>query len=173
MRVLIISDTHGNLPKDLGSVAFDAMLHAGDIGDRAFYARLAGIAGGREFRTVCGNTDFALADYLPATQTFELDGMRFFLVHNLTSPHRMIPANAEIISRFKPRFVVFGHTHKAFVERRDGVIFINPGTFGKEGLDDGRRSYAILEAGAEGCSVSVVDLDTNEVFVRQDFELNC
>lgn len=158
---------------DPRSVAFDAMLHAGDIGDRSFYARLAGIAGEREFRTVCGNTDFALADYLPVTQTFGLGGMNFFLVHNLTSPHRMIPANAEIIGRFKPRFVVFGHTHKAFVEQRDGVIFINPGTFGKEGLDDGRRSYAILETCGDGCSVSVVDLDTNEVFVRRDFELDC
>ena len=173
MRVLIISDTHGNLPKDLRAVDFDAMLHAGDIGDRAFYAMLAGIAGEREFRTVCGNTDFALEGYLPVTQTFKLGGMSFFLVHNLTSPHRMISANAEIISRFKPQFVVFGHTHKAFVERRDGVIFINPGPFGKEGLDDGRRSYAILETCDGSCSVSVWDLDTNDVFVRQIFELNC
>ena len=47
------------------------------------------------------------------------------------------------IARERPDMVVFGHTHKAFCETIDGVLFFNPGSAGKPGFGRGRTA-AIL-----------------------------
>ena len=39
MKVLVISDTHGNLPIDIEKMRIDAVIHAGDVGDREFISK--------------------------------------------------------------------------------------------------------------------------------------
>jgi len=169
MKVLLISDTHGEMPMDIKDISFDTLIHAGDIGDASFFSALEAAAGGRDLYAVYGNTDFILSEYLPENVSTEIGGMNFFIVHNLTAPHRILPANESAMNTSRAEVVVFGHTHTPLVEERGGRLFINPGSFGKTGLT-GRRSFAVAETDASGeISVKIFDIDSKEVVVSKNF----
>ncbi len=38
-----------------------------------------------------------------------------------------MPSNAEILAQWRPRVVVFGHTHRPLVCEQNGVVYVNPG----------------------------------------------
>lgn len=139
MRFLVISDTHGKLPIDLSGFKVDAVIHAGDIGDNSFLSEFHVFD---NFYAVCGNTDYSLD--LPDMLCSKINGIKFFLVHNLSAPHRIISENYSKICECTPNLVVFGHTHTPLIEEKNGTIYLNPGSLGKKGLT-GYRSYAIIE----------------------------
>ena len=47
--------------------------------------------------------------------------------------------------------VVFGHTHKPLVERRDGVLLVNPGEAG--GWLRGKSTVALLDPAARTAEI--------------------
>ena len=71
-----------------------------------------------------GNVDVegACAE-LPATDVVELGGKLFYLVHSVHDLD-INPVAAGVA------MVVSGHSHKASVQVRDGVIYFNPGSAG-------------------------------------------
>ena len=141
MKILVISDTHGNMPIKIKELGIHAVIHAGDVGDRKFMREFSSI---EDFYVVAGNTDSALEGIVPHTVCSTIEGVKFFLVHNLSAPHRMIMSNFREINDCKPDIVVYGHTHMPSIEMKDNVIFLNPGSLGKDGLT-GRKTYAIME----------------------------
>lgn len=154
MKILVISDTHGNMPIKIGELGVQAVLHAGDVGDRKFMREFSSI---ENFYAVAGNTDSSLEGIVPQTVCDVIDGVKFFLVHNLSAPHRMIMSNFREINECRPDIVVYGHTHMPSIEVKDGVIFLNPGSLGKDGLT-GRKTYAMLEVeGARIVSLGIFD----------------
>ena len=168
MKLLIISDTHGEMPVDIKKIEFDAVIHAGDIGDAAFFGKLDSETGGRNLYAVYGNTDFVLSGYLPETVSTEIGGLKFFIVHNLTAPHRIMPANEKIIAEKHAEIVVSGHTHVPAVEERDGIVFINPGSLGKAGLT-GRRTFAVAGICDGKVSAEIYDIDSKELVISHKF----
>ena len=123
MRIGVISDTHGLLrPEALRALAgSEAILHAGDVGDAAILEALRRIA---PVTAIRGNIDQTGAcAKLPATEWVELGGVAFYLIHDLKELD--LDAAAAGIA-----VVVSGHTHQAKVERRKGVLFLNPGSAG-------------------------------------------
>ncbi|MBO4710366.1 metallophosphoesterase family protein [bacterium] len=169
MKILVISDTHGEMPTDIKNIGFDAVIHAGDIGDTAFFGALKAAVGEKNFYAVFGNTDFVLSGYLQENISANICSMNFFIVHNLTAPHRILPANESAISSSHAEIVVFGHTHTPLAEERGGKLFINPGSLGKVGLT-GHRSCAILDITDSGeISVQISDIDSKEAFVSKKF----
>ena len=139
MKILVISDTHGKLPIDLSRLDVDAVIHAGDIGDDKFFSEFYIFD---KLYAVCGNTDYSLD--LPDNLCREIEGIKFYLVHNLSAPHRIISENYSRICECTPNLVIFGHTHTPLIEKKDGTIYLNPGSLGKKGLT-GYRSYAVME----------------------------
>ena len=126
-------------------------------------------AGEKNLYAVYGNTDFVLSGYLPENISADIGGLNFFMVHNLTAPHRILPANESAMNAAKAEIVVFGHTHTPLAEARDGRIFINPGSLGKTGLT-GHRSFAVMETDSSGTvAVQISDIDTKEVFISKKF----
>jgi uncharacterized protein len=157
MKVLIISDTHGNLPISLEKIRADVVIHAGDVGDRKFLSRFSHI---EKFYAVAGNTDSILENYIPQTICDEIGGVKFYVVHNLSAPHRIIMSNYREIKECSPDIVVYGHTHTPLIEEHDGVVYLNPGSLGKEGLT-GYRSYAVVEIeGSRIVSMEIYDADS-------------
>jgi putative phosphoesterase len=142
MKIGIISDTHGFLdPKILGLFAgVGHILHAGDIGPDSIITELKAIA---PVTAVSGNTDTSSS--CRPTETVTLAG-RKFLVHHIVDPYALKEPLQLRIARERPGVVVFGHTHKAFFERRDGVQYLNPGYAGKP-KHNTERSVAILHCG--------------------------
>ncbi len=123
MRIGLISDTH-NLLRDEARLALagvDHILHAGDICARAVLDQLEAIA---PLSAVRGNNDHgAWANALPETAIVPIAGVRILIVHDLAT--LAIDPEAEAID-----VVVSGHSHRPRVEKRDGVLYVNPGSAG-------------------------------------------
>lgn len=123
MRVGLISDTHGLLREE--ALAFlwgsDRIIHAGDIGGPEILEALEDIA---PVFAVRGNNDTALwASELPEVLQLQLESKSAYVLHDMvqldTEP---LPAGVSV--------VICGHSHRSIVQRRDGVVYINPGSAG-------------------------------------------
>ena len=119
----IISDTHGLLRPDAlaALTGSDLIVHAGDIGPPGILDRLREIA---PVTAVRGNVDTdAWAEGLPVTASLTVEERVFYVIHDRS--HLALyppPANAAV--------VVFGHSHQALIDRKDRVLFFNPGSAG-------------------------------------------
>ena len=145
MKLGIISDTHGFLDPKIPRLfaGVEHILHAGDIGSDGIVVGLESVA---PVTAVLGNTDSSPAFRL--TEVVTLAG-RKFLVHHIVNPRGLTDELHLRIARERPDAVEFGHTHKAFSETIDGVLYLNPGYAGipKFGAE---RSMAILNCDGEG-----------------------
>jgi putative phosphoesterase len=120
-RVGLISDTHGLVRREaLAALAgSDRIVHAGDIVEPGILAMLADIA---PVTAVRGNNDRGTwAEALAETETIEVGGLRLFVIHDVKQL-RARAAGCDI--------VIAGHSHQPKVERREGVLFVNPGSAG-------------------------------------------
>jgi uncharacterized protein len=123
MLIGVISDTHGLLrPEAVAALrGVEHILHAGDVGDIAILDALRQIA---PVTAIRGNVDVSGAcAELPATDVVELGDRLFYLVHSVHDLD-INPVAAGVA------MVVSGHSHKASVQVRDGVIYFNPGSAG-------------------------------------------
>jgi putative phosphoesterase len=144
LRVGLISDTHGLLrPAALAFLrSSDFIVHGGDIGDPAILQALGAIA---PLTAVRGNHDRAdWARALPEIALLEVGALRIGVVHDLAVPAFDAAASGAHV-------VVSGHSHKPLVERRDGVLHVNPGSAGPRRF---RLPIAVGELIVEGASVS-------------------
>jgi uncharacterized protein len=119
----VISDTHGLLREEalVALAGTEHILHAGDVGEAGILEKLGTIA---PVTAIRGNVDTEgeLAK-LPATEMVELGGVVFYMVHSV---HWMdIKPSAAGVG-----VVVSGHSHKPGVEKRDGIVYLNPGSAG-------------------------------------------
>jgi putative phosphoesterase len=123
MLIGVISDTHGLLrPEAVAALrGVEHILHAGDVGDVAILDALREIA---PVTAIRGNVDVSGAcAELPATDVVELGDRLFYLVHSVHDLD-INPMAAGVA------MVVSGHSHKASVQVRGGVIYFNPGSAG-------------------------------------------
>jgi len=119
----LISDTHGLLRPE----ALDALngshyiVHAGDIGDPAVLEALSLLA---PVTAVRGNNDTGpWARKLPDAAVLEAGSVRIYVLHDLNTLD-LDPAAEGF------HVVVAGHSHKPGELRRDGVLYVNPGSAG-------------------------------------------
>jgi hypothetical protein len=123
ITVGVISDTHGLLrPQAVAALrGSDMIIHAGDVGNPDVIEALAGVA---PTFAVRGNVDQGdWAARLPVTELVEVGERRFYVLHEI-SQLDLDPASAGFAA------VVFGHSHQPLIERRHGVLFLNPGSAG-------------------------------------------
>jgi putative phosphoesterase len=115
----LISDTHGLLrPEALEALrGSDYIVHAGDIGASEVLQQLSAIA---PVTAVRGNNDVgAWAQGIPETAQLQVHDVRIHVLHDIAA---LQPQTYDV--------VVTGHSHKPKAERRDGVLYINPGSAG-------------------------------------------
>jgi putative phosphoesterase len=123
LRVGLISDTHGLFRPEARAflVGCDYIIHGGDIGDSVILDELAAMA---PLIAVRGNNDKeSWAARLADTQLIRIGNIFVYVIHNLDELDIM-PAAIDV------RVVVSGHSHKATVVERDGVLYVNPGSSG-------------------------------------------
>jgi putative phosphoesterase len=128
LTIGVISDTHGLLrPEAIQAlIGVDHILHAGDVGDPLILDKLRWIA---PLTAVRGNVDVSgVCRALPASYVVELGGRFFYLVHSVHDLD-LSPKAAGIA------MVVSGHTHRAEIEEREGVLYLNPGSAGPRRFD--------------------------------------
>jgi uncharacterized protein len=155
VKVGLISDTHGLLrPQVFDAFAgVEAILHAGDVGGGEILVELEALA---PVTAVVGNTDGAgLAARLPDVARLTLGGVTVVVEHG----HRWPEATARAAAAAHPGadLVVFGHSHRAEVERVGGTLAVNPGAAGHRRFRS-EPSVAIAEIVAGRIEVRIVEL---------------
>jgi putative phosphoesterase len=122
-RIGVISDTHGLVrPQALRALAgADLIVHAGDVGGPEVLDALRAVA---PVVAVRGNNDRGpWAAALAETEVVETGGRSLYVLHDLKELD-LDPRAAGFDA------VIAGHSHQPRIERRDGVLYLNPGSAG-------------------------------------------
>jgi putative phosphoesterase len=150
MKYLIISDLHiperaKNISKEVLEEAkrVDGIICSGDFTEKCIFDKLK--QANKNLIAVKGNCDrFNLTEY---AEILEL-GKKIGVIHS----HQFGRGNIDFLEEFaKSRrldILVFGHTHIPLIEKRGGLLLINPGS--ASGISSGReecskKTYAVLE----------------------------
>ncbi len=144
MKILILSDSHGNtsyIEEILSRHVYDQVFHLGDSEISKNHFRM---------RMVRGNS--FKDDDLPNSLEFKLDGKTFFLTHG-----HLYDVNNGLNNLFykakslNADYCMFGHTHIPLFEQVDNCIFINPGSIVRPRA--GFSSYMILDTVTNNCTL--------------------
>lgn len=122
-RIGVVSDTHGLVrPALLEALSgVELIVHAGDVGGPDVLDALRSIA---PLVAVRGNMDQGpWARELGRTEVVEVDGSQFYVLHDADAID-LDPAAAGF------RAVISGHSHRPSLSRRNGVVYLNPGSAG-------------------------------------------
>ena len=119
----VISDTHKLLRPEAKDQLCncDLIIHAGDIGSSEVISELEDLA---PVRAIRGNIDKGeWAEAYPDEDIIEIAGRYIYVLHNLRElaldPHA---AGCDV--------VISGHSHRPSIERKAGVLYLNPGSAG-------------------------------------------
>jgi len=122
-RIGVIADTHGLLrPEALKALrGVELIIHAGDVGGPEILEALRALA---PVYAVRGNTDRGdFGRSLPQTQVVQVGEVQLYVLHELFCLD-LDPAAAGLAA------VIFGHSHRPHMQRKDGVLYLNPGSAG-------------------------------------------
>jgi putative phosphoesterase len=125
VRLGIVSDTHGLLrPALLEALAgVDRIVHAGDIDEPGVLERLGAIA---PVTAVRGNMDRGRwAARLRRSAVLQIGEVMLYALHDLEQLG-LDPAAAGFNA------VISGHTHQPALEEHNGVLYLNPGSAGRQ-----------------------------------------
>ncbi len=147
----VISDTHGLLrPEAINALGdADLIVHAGDVGNPGILDALRAIA---PVFAIRGNVDGGeWARDLPKTEVVEVGTVKLYVIHDVNELD-LSPEAAGFDA------VISGHSHSPSVVKRDGVLFLNPGSAGP------RRfklpvTIARMQVRGESLEAQLVELD--------------
>lgn len=149
MKVLVVSDTHGNDRNFdralLEEYPVDMILHLGDVeGSEDYFEEVSPCP----IHIVRGNNDFFTS--LPTEMVMEIEGYRFFMTHgHQYGVNNGMERLKDIAEEYKCDIVFFGHTHRPVITY-DGVYIVNPGSLTYPRQADRKPSYVIVETDAMG-----------------------
>ncbi len=134
MRIGLLSDTH--IPeacKELWTQvarAFkgvDLIIHAGDTIELGVLDWLESIA---PVLAAEGNHDYYLPEdpRLKPTHVLKINGFRLGAIHLFSPDYEPVTKLIDFCFRQPLDIVVFGDTHWEVVERKEGILFVNPGS---------------------------------------------
>jgi len=150
-RVGVISDTHGLLRPEARDAlrGCERIIHAGDVGDPDILRVLENVA---PVDAVRGNVDLERwARRLPTTLVVEVGGVSIYVVHDLYDLD-LDPKAAGF------GVVISGHSHRPLAERKDGVLYLNPGSAGPRRFTL-PATLAILRVNGEKTSAEIVEIE--------------
>jgi putative phosphoesterase len=139
----LVSDSHGRMERleQMAEAApqVTAWIHGGDYCDDA--NALAAYTGLPVYG-VRGNNDFFIHD-VPDCRNISIGGVTLTAVHG----HQWYSGNrtlklVELGRKNGADLVLFGHTHRRFLEKHDGIFIVNPGSISLS-RDSRRGTYGI------------------------------
>ena len=141
MKVLVLSDSHGNISNMIQAVEREAprmILHLGDCWRDG--ERLHGRFPDLPFEQVPGNCDY-FGGAREKEKLLALGDKRVLMCHGHTYgvKQSLLAAGLAAEERDLDLFL-FGHTHRPLVDRRGKTLFLNPGSIG----DYARPTYGIV-----------------------------
>ena len=150
MRILIVSDTHGrhgNLDEVLEKEGeIDLLIHLGDVEHEDDY--IQAIAG-CPTHIVAGNNDYF--SFLPSEKEVRIGQYKVFLTHGHNYYVSMDTSRIrrEALHRGVD-IVMFGHTHRPYLDVKEDVIVLNPGSLSYPRQEGRQPSYIMMEINSDG-----------------------
>ncbi len=128
MKIVILSDTHGNLNGFINVILkhkdADLFLHLGDGASE--YFKIKSLYKNVPMFMVKGNCDF---EDLPRQKSFNFDGIKMFACHgDAFNVKQGLDEYIQFAKKFKYNIIAFGHTHKRFIQKDENLCIINPGS---------------------------------------------
>ena len=151
MKILVLSDSHGNVAAMQRCVEQIQPQHVLFLGDRLRDAEhLQELFPVLPMDTVPGNCDFGSLD--EPERLIELDGVRILMMHGHTRDVKNSGMSAYYAAKeMGADILLYGHTHMSLVDY-DGTLYtMNPGAIGERY----RSSYGVITiaGGKVDCSV--------------------
>ena len=150
MKVLIVSDTHGRRG-DLEEVLeregkIDMLIHLGDLENDEHYIEAIAAC---PVHMISGNNDFF--SYLPGEKEIRIGKYKVFMAHGHGYYVSMNTKRLRDAARSRGvDIVMFGHTHKPYLDIEGDLKVINPGSLSYPRQENRRPSYIIMEIDEEG-----------------------
>ena len=150
MKILIVSDTHGrhgNLEAVIEEEKkIDMLLHLGDVEGEEHYIELIADV---PCHMVAGNNDWRTT--LPNEKEIQIGKYKIWMTHG---HNYMVSINTgRLRDAAKSRgvdIVLFGHTHKPYMDLESSPIVISPGSIAYPRQEGRNASYVVMETGADG-----------------------
>ena len=129
MRILVVSDTHGDLRKLMKAVnaqpSAEIIVHCGDGDEQVQY--LKDTIKDKMIVGVRGNCDWCSS--LPSKEIISVCGKRIFITHGHLYNAKVGLYNIMCAAREeKADILLFGHTHNAMTYYEDGLYVMTPGS---------------------------------------------
>lgn len=150
MRIMIVSDTHGRhagLDAALEQEGrIDMLLHLGDVeGDEYYIEAMAECP----VHMIAGNNDSF--SYLSKEKEIKIGKYRVFMTHghgyyvSMNTQRLRQEAKARGVD-----IVMFGHTHKPYIDKKEDLIVINPGSLSYPRQEGRQETYIMMEIDSFG-----------------------
>lgn len=160
MLIGLISDTHiPDRAKELPQNVLDAfndvdlIIHAGDLTSLEVIDKLETIA---PVVAVQGNMDRANGIELPKAKILEVEGLRIGIAHGEVYPRADTQQLVYLAKELSSDILVTGHSHQPKIEKKDGVLLINPGSPIVPRLAD--RTVMLLEINNKEVDVEIIKI---------------
>lgn len=157
-----VSGLHPQLLPMLDQFSLDLIIHAGDISHPRVLKELSVLA---PVFAVRGNRDLLFIRSLPSKQRLIINGAKVFVTHGHLGVYDYWRDKVENVlhgyrfSRYYRRLlpaavdadvVIFGHSHHAENQPREGRLFFNPGSCSVAEKPDFRLSFGIMKIFPQG-----------------------
>ena len=161
MKILILSDTHGHLDDRIIYYAkkVDEIWHAGDIGSIELIKYLKKNV---KVKAVYGNIDekktrSTFSEYL----FFRCEKISILLIHIAGKPLYYNKKTNVLINQYKPKILVCGHSHilKVINDKKNNLLYINPGAAGKFGFHKKRTMIKLEIINKDLKKLEVIELN--------------
>lgn len=159
-RIGLLSDTHGFYDPRIAEhfSKCDEIWHAGDIGDYEVVVRLNRIA---PVVAVYGNIDgTAIRSRFPGHQRHTREGLDIWMTHIGGYPGNYDQRVRSTIFSDPPGLFISGHSHilKVIPDKKLGLLHMNPGAAGRNGLHNVRTLICAEITGGKVTGADVIEL---------------
>ena len=163
MRIGVISDTHipdrvTQIPKVIldDFKKTDLILHAGDLICCKVLEQLKSAC--KDVRAVWGNMDLPeVREALPEKLIIDAEGVRIGLIHGYGPPARLQEYARNAFKNESLQVIVFGHAHRPLNEKKDDVLYFNPGS-PTDKIFSPYNSYGILEIADKQITANIIKI---------------
>lgn len=141
MKILIITDSHGNTNKIYDIISQESPNIIMCTGDHSWDGEECSFAfPDIKFYIVRGNCDIFDRKFND-NEIFDIDGIKIFITHgHLYNVKKEMYTLEAIAEKYDVDAVCFGHTHIPYYEEKNGIKYFNPGA-----LKDNRYGVLLIE----------------------------
>jgi hypothetical protein len=159
-KILLLSDTHSHIDdailKHVGWA--DEVWHAGDIGSLEVTDAIEKL---KPLKGVHGNIDdHIIQKEFPENNRFFCEGVDVWITHIGGYPPKYNVRTRDMIKENPPKLFICGHSHilKVMMDKKLGVLHMNPGACGKHGFHQVRTMLRFVIEGKDIKDLVVVEL---------------